>query len=95
MSISKQAGVIDANVPIEANAGINMLVSDYEVSANSTTEQTVHTEVHTFCALTLVKMQALDPGTNKWCHIRPNLNGTWTLGARGGSADVTCGAHCF
>jgi len=68
----------------------------YEVTATSATHQTVTTAVHNFCALTKVKFQTGDAGTNKWCWVLPNGDGTWTLKARGGSgAAVTAGCRCF
>ena len=66
-------------------------------SASSALVETT-TAVHSFCALATVAFQTGDPGTNKWCDVRPNANGTWTLGVRGGDggqASANCRIHCF
>ena len=80
---------------VKATKGVEMPLTYYEVTA-SATERTVTTAVHNFCALTKVKLQTGDAGTNKWCEVVRNPNGTWTLKARGGSgASVTAGCQCF
>ncbi|UCF42288.1 MAG: hypothetical protein JSV99_06655, partial [Planctomycetota bacterium] len=91
------AGPVKATGKIEAAQGVEMPLTYYEVTATDTTEQTVTTAVHNFCALTKVQfLTGGGTGTNRWAEVVPDPNGTWTLKARAAvGGDITAGCHCF
>jgi len=66
------------------------------VATNTLTATLTPTAQASFCALSKVQTTATDPGTNRWCDVYPNGDGTWTLSARTGATSTTsCAARCF
>lgn len=68
----------------------------YQISETSTVESRVQTRKHGFCGLTKIQLQTKDAGTNRWCKLVRNDDGTWTLSVRGGAnSEARCECTCF
>jgi len=72
----------------------------YTRSTKSTTESLLSIGQHPFCALTMVKFNAMrESGTNSWCRVFRQYEGgswRWYLGARSnGITEMLCEAYCM
>jgi hypothetical protein len=93
-------GDIKATGTVEADQGVKFPgtnVTYYHEQANSSTQVFKDIGQHSFCALGMVKFQhSSGGGTNKYCRVSPEGDGSWTLEVRSeGGNNMACEVYCF